>query len=222
MITSLFSIFDPGLRFFSFSWLIFLFVLWYTPSPYWFTNYYLFYLILYIKLVKKEMDYLLSFVIKGGYSFFRMIFFFISFFNLIAIFPFIFSVTSHLLLTLPLSYSIWLGIVSFCLLKSFQRFLAHLIPMGTPLALIRFIVIVELLSNIIRPIALTFRLTANMIAGHLLMSLVGGAVLSLRLGFMLVGSFFQSLLVTIELGVCIVQAYVFTSLLLLYLSDREH
>lgn len=94
--------------------------------------------------------------------------------------------------------------------------------MGTPLALIRFIVIVELLSNIIRPIALTFRLTANMIAGHLLMSLVGGAVLSLRLGFMLVGSFFHSLLVTIELGVCIVQAYVFTSLLLLYLSDREH
>ena len=100
--------------------------------------------------------------------------------------------------------------------------MSHLIPTGTPLALISFIVLVEILSNLIRPLALTFRLTANMMAGHLLMSLIGGALISLPFSFMLLGSVVQSLLVFIELGVSIIQAYVFSTLLLLYLSEGEH
>lgn len=100
--------------------------------------------------------------------------------------------------------------------------MSHLIPTGTPLALISFIVLVEILSNLIRPLALTFRLTANMMAGHLLMSLIGGALISLPFSFMLLGSMVQSLLVFIELGVSVIQAYVFSTLLLLYLSEGEH
>lgn len=100
--------------------------------------------------------------------------------------------------------------------------MSHLIPTGTPLALISFIVLVEILSNLIRPLALTFRLTANMMAGHLLMSLIGGALISLPFSFMLLGSVVQSLLVFIELGVSVIQAYVFSTLLLLYLSEGEH
>lgn len=83
-------------------------------------------------------------------------------------------------------------------------------------------VLVEVLSNFIRPIALTFRLTANMIAGHLLMGLVGGFLIGFPFYITVLGSFFQSLLVFMELGVSIIQAYVFSTLLLLYLSDSTN
>lgn len=137
-------------------------------------------------------------------------------------FPFVFSVTSHMLVTLPYSYSFWVGIIIFSWVSSLKHFLAHLIPVGTPLALLSFMVIVEVLSNLIRPLALTFRLTANMMAGHLLMSLIGGALISLSFSFIILGSIIQSLLVVIELGVSIIQAYVFSTLLLLYISEGEH
>ncbi len=103
-----------------------------------------------------------------------------------------------------------------------KHFLAHLIPVGTPLILMSFIVIVEVLSNLIRPLALTFRLTANIMAGHLLMSLIGGALISLSFSFIVLGSLVQSLLVIIELGVSVIQAYVFSTLLILYISEGEH
>jgi F-type H+-transporting ATPase subunit a len=85
-----------------------------------------------------------------------------------------------------------------------------------------FMVLVEVLRNLIRPLALTFRLTANMMAGHLLISLIGGALIRLPFSFMVLGSLVQSLLVFMELGVSVIQAYVFSTLLLLYLSEGEH
>jgi len=172
--------------------------------------------------VKGEIEYVLKSPIKGCYSFIGSVFLFISLLNFIALFPFLFSVTSHLLVTLPLAYTFWVGIIVFCLVSSVKHFLAHLIPTGTPVFLISFVVIVELLRNFIRPIALTFRLTANIIAGHLLISLIGGFLISLPFRFLLIGSLVQSILVVIELGVSIIQSYVFSTLLLLYLSDREH
>lgn len=88
--------------------------------------------------------------------------------------------------------------------------------------LMSFIVIVEVLRNLIRPLALTFRLTANMMAGHLLISLIGGALIRLSFRFIFLGSFIQSLLVIMELGVSVIQAYVFSTLLMLYISEGEH
>lgn len=137
-------------------------------------------------------------------------------------FPFIFSVTSHILVTLPFSYSFWIGIIIFSWVSSLKHFLAHLIPVGTPVMLMSFIVIVEVLRNLIRPLALTFRLTANMMAGHLLISLIGGALIRLSFRFIFLGSFIQSLLVIMELGVSVIQAYVFSTLLMLYISEGEH
>lgn len=168
------------------------------------------------------MDYVLKHPVKGSYIFIGSIFLLIRVYNFLAIFPFVFSVTSHILVTLPFSYSFWLGIIIFRWVSSLKHFLAHLIPVGTPLILMRFIVIVEVLRNLIRPLALTFRLTANIIAGHLLMSLIGGALISLSFSFIVMGSFIQSLLVIIELGVSIIQAYVFSTLLILYISEGEH
>ncbi len=96
-----------------------------------------------------------------------------------------------------------------------------MVPSGTPTLLISFIVLVEALSNLIRPLALTFRLTANIIAGHLLISLVGGFLISSPLLVFIPGGFVQFLLIFIELGVSIIQAYVFSTLLMLYASEAE-
>jgi F-type H+-transporting ATPase subunit a len=69
-------------------------------------------------------------------------------------------------------------------------------------------------------LALTFRLTANIIAGHLLISLIGRALINLSFLLILRGGVVQSLLVIIELGVSFIQSYVFCTLLILYLSER--
>lgn len=220
--TNLFSIFDPSLSLFSFSWFTCLFVVFFLPTFYWMGNSFLYFFSLLVFSVKKEMDYVLKHPIKGCYIFIGSIFLLICVYNFLAIFPFVFSVTSHILVTLPFSYSFWLGIIIFSWVSSLKHFLAHLIPVGTPIMLIRFIVVVEVLSNLIRPLALTFRLTANIMAGHLLISLIGGFLIRLSFSFMTLGSLIQSLLVIIELGVSIIQAYVFSTLLILYISEGEH
>uniref|UniRef100_UPI00315D5CFD ATP synthase F0 subunit 6 n=1 Tax=Sancassania mycophaga TaxID=3127633 RepID=UPI00315D5CFD len=222
MMTNLFSIFDPSLSLFSFSWIMCIFVLLILPGVFWLGgSLYSFFFGL-LSTVKKEMDYVLKHPVKGCYVFIGSIFITVGLYNFLALFPHVFSVTSHMLVTLPFSYSFWSGIIIFSWISSLKHFLSHLIPVGTPLALMSFMVLVEVLSNLIRPLALTFRLTANMMAGHLLMSLIGGALISLPFSFMVLGSLVQSLLVFMELGVSVIQAYVFSTLLLLYLSEGEH
>lgn len=221
LITNLFSIFDPTLSLFSFSWgVIFIFLL-ILPSFYWLGGGLKFLFFNLVNTVKKEVDYTILGADKGVYSLVGSIFLGVGVFNFLALFPHVFSVTSHLLLTLPLSFSLWLGVIVFSWVSSIKHFLSHLIPVGTPLILIRFIVVVELLRNFIRPLALTFRLTANIMAGHLLISLIGGSLISLHFGFILLGSIVQSLLVFMELGVSLIQAYVFSTLLLLYISEGK-
>nr|YP_010503021.1 ATP synthase F0 subunit 6 [Thyreophagus entomophagus]UXD78883.1 ATP synthase F0 subunit 6 [Thyreophagus entomophagus] len=222
MMTNLFSIFDPSLSLFSFSWLMCLLVLCVVPFFYWVGNTIIFFFLSFFLLVKKEIDYVMNVSVKGVYSLIGTIFLVVGLYNFLALFPFIFSVTSHMLTTFPLSYTFWVSIILFSWVSSLKYFLAHLIPVGTPFGLMSFMVLVEVLSNLIRPLALTFRLTANMMAGHLLMSLIGGALISLPFTFMLLGGLVQSLLVLMELGVSLIQAYVFSTLLLLYLSESEH
>jgi F-type H+-transporting ATPase subunit a len=96
---------------------------------------------------------------------------------------------------------------------------AHLVPQRTPGVLIPFIVLIESVRNIIRPGTLAVRLTANMIAGHLLITLLGnqtaarsGVILSILINV-------QILLIVLELAVSIIQAYVFTVLITLYTSE---
>lgn len=222
LITNLFSIFDPSLSVFSFSWLICVGVCLFFPRVFWFSGFLGFLFLGFLSILKKEMDYVLKFPVKGVYTFVGSIFLVICLYNFLALFPNVFSVTSHMLVTLPFSYSFWVGVILFSWVSSLKHFLSHLIPVGTPLALISFMVLVEVLRNFIRPLALTFRLTANMMAGHLLMSLIGGSLIKLSFSFMVLGSFIQSLLVFMELGVSFIQAYVFSTLLLLYISEGEY
>ena len=101
---------------------------------------------------------------------------------------------------------------------SLYDFLVHLVPYGTPIGLICLIVVIELVRVIIRPITLSVRLAANMVAGHLLISLV--CIPSLRgfpaLALCLAGA---SVIIVLERAVALIQAYVFSTLSSLYISD---
>jgi F-type H+-transporting ATPase subunit a len=97
--------------------------------------------------------------------------------------------------------------------------MAHLVPLGTPAALIAVIVLIETVSSLIRPATLAVRLAANMIAGHLLLALLGGqGRLSLR-GANRLLIVFLILLIILERAVACIQSYVFTILSSLYLNE---
>lgn len=172
--------------------------------------------------LKTEVDYVVSSPSPGVYKFVSVIFVTFCLYNFLALFPHVFSMTSHFLRTFPLSFGLWSSVVFFVWANYFFRFLRHLIPVGTPLGLIRFIVLVEFISNLIRPIALTFRLTANIMAGHLLISIIGNCFVPIGLPLLILGGAVQSLLVCMELGVSLIQAYVFSVLLMLYMAEVDH
>lgn len=97
--------------------------------------------------------------------------------------------------------------------------LVHLVPVGTPAVLMPVMVIIETIRNLIRPGALAVRLAANIVAGHLLLSLLGGQGAGLRIslvGFLILG---LVLLMVLECAVACIQAYVFTILRTLYLNE---
>jgi F-type H+-transporting ATPase subunit a len=101
----------------------------------------------------------------------------------------------------------------------YNSLLAHLVPSGTPGGLIPVIVIIETVRNIIRPATLAIRLGANIVAGHLLLTLLGSQFRGLTLTkfpFLILG---LTLLVTLEIAVACIQAYVFTLLATLYLGE---
>jgi F-type H+-transporting ATPase subunit a len=93
---------------------------------------------------------------------------------------------------------------------------AHLVPQGTPSALIPFIVIIETIRNIIRPGTLAVRLSANIIAGHLLLTLLGNTGNSISIIIVSILVFVQILLLLLESAVAVIQSYVFTILRTLY------
>jgi len=107
----------------------------------------------------------------------------------------------------------------FSIKNQYNRLFAHLVPRGTPVALIPVIVIIETVRNVIRPGTLSIRLAANMVAGHLLLTLLGsqgptaGGLIILGLIVRLI------LLLCLELAVACIQAYVFTILRSLYLNE---
>jgi len=109
----------------------------------------------------------------------------------------------------------------FSVLKNINYFLSHLVPTGTPYILIPFIVLIEIVRTVIRPITLSVRLAANMVAGHLLMVLIRGpmALISNVLIILTLGGLL--LLILLELAVSFIQRYVFSTLLSLYIIESN-
>nr|YP_009072468.1 ATP synthase F0 subunit 6 [Macaca tonkeana]AIA26564.1 ATP synthase F0 subunit 6 [Macaca tonkeana]QNM39291.1 ATP synthase F0 subunit 6 [Macaca tonkeana]QNM39304.1 ATP synthase F0 subunit 6 [Macaca tonkeana] len=148
---------------------------------------------------------------------------FITMTNLLGLLPHSFTPTTQLSMNLAMAIPLWAGTVVMGLRFKTKDSLAHLLPQGTPTPLIPMLVMIETISLLIQPVALAVRLTANITAGHLLMHLIGNAVLALSTTnfFMtLPTSMLLMLLTILEIAVALIQAYVFTLLVSLYLHNN--
>nr|QJS34727.1 ATP synthase F0 subunit 6 [Stichopus horrens] len=151
-----------------------------------------------------------------------IVFFIIISINLMGLFPYAFSITSHASFTYSLAIPLWMSVNVLGFFLAFNSRLSHLVPQGTPPFLIPIMVLIETLSLIAQPIALGLRLAANLTAGHLLIFLLSTATWILLsspllgiLTFSILG-----LLFILEIGVACIQAYVFTSLVNFYLDQN--
>lgn len=220
MITNLFSVFDPSTTIFNFSlnWLRTFIGLILIPYMFWLLPSRISFLwnnILFILF--KEFKTLLGPTGKNGRSFiFISLFTLILFNNFLGLFPYIFTSTSHLTLTLTLALPLWLRFIIYGWLNHTQHIFAHLVPQGTPRVLMPFIVCIETIRNVIRPGTLAVRLTANIIAGHLLLTLIGNTGNSLSTILLSLLIFSQVALLILESAVAIIQSYVFAVLSTLY------
>nr|YP_010309773.1 ATP synthase F0 subunit 6 [Leptopalpus rostratus]UMR54890.1 ATP synthase F0 subunit 6 [Leptopalpus rostratus] len=218
---NLFSSFDPSSNWsMSLNWMSSLICLILIPSSFWIIPSRL--NLLWIKITSilhKEFKVLLGPSSKGSTLIFVSLFSFILINNFMGLFPYVFTSTSHMVLSLSLAFPLWLTFMLFGWINNTIHMFAHLVPQGTPPVLMPFMVCIETISNIIRPGTLAIRLSANMIAGHLLMTLLGntGPSLSLMMINMLI--IIQLMLVILETAVSIIQSYVFAVLSTLYSSE---
>ena len=143
--------------------------------------------------------------------------------NLIGLIPYVFRSTSHLLLTLSLGLPLWLRLIIRGAIYAPKKFVAHFLPSGAPDWLNPFLVLTETIRISVRFITLSFRLAANISAGHILLGLIGIAGSSAI--FTSVTSFTALTLIQLgyivfEIGIRLIQAYIFCLLLTLYSDDH--
>ena len=155
------------------------------------------------------------------YTFFILIFTI----NLISIIPYSFAITSHVVFVVSISIIIWLGLTIIGFYTHGLKFFGLFLPLGTPLILVPLLVSIELLSYFARLISLGLRLSANIIAGHLLIVILGGLlfnliainILTFLLGFLPMIAILG--IVCLEFAILIIQAYVWCILISSYLKD---
>jgi len=223
--TNLFSSFDPNVRIFitrlPLNWVSASICLLLIPQKYWLIDsQFRKTLKKIIQFVSEELSAVFGmFVLPGTIFIFISLFFFILFSNFLGLIPYIFTRTSHFSITLTLSLPLWLGRILLSIIYQYNNLLAHLVPTGTPRFLIPVMVIIERVRNVIRPATLAIRLAANIVAGHLLLTLLGSqgpllgtvALMGLFVGLIL--------LLLLEVAVACIQSYVFTVLRSLYLAE---
>lgn len=221
MITNLFSVFDPSTTFnnISLNWISTSIGLLLIPTRFWLIPSRHF--ILWNKILlnlHKEFKTLIGYksINKGSSFIFISLFSIIIFNNFLGLFPYIFTRTSHIAITLSLALPLWLSFIIFGWINNTQHIFAHLVPQGTPAVLIPFIVCIETIRNIIRPGTLAVRLAANIIAGHLLLTLLGNTGPSLTISLLTILVSTQIALLVLESAVAIIQSYVFAVLSTLY------
>nr|URX53906.1 ATP synthase F0 subunit 6 [Cryptotermes kirbyi] len=224
MMSNLFSVFDPSTSSFNLSlnWISTFLGLMFIPTSMWLipSRHSMMWTTLLTKL-HKEFKTLLGIksINKGSTFLFVSLFSLILFNNFLGLFPYIFTSTSHLTMTLTLALPLWVSFMMFGWINNTNHMFEHLVPQGTPAPLMPFMVCIETISNVIRPGTLAVRLTANMIAGHLLLTLLGnnGPTITQSLLWLLIIA--QILLLILESAVAVIQSYVFAVLSTLYSSE---
>nr|YP_010417886.1 ATP synthase F0 subunit 6 [Salamis cacta]USF18045.1 ATP synthase F0 subunit 6 [Salamis cacta] len=223
MMNNLFSIFDPSTNILNMplNWISTFIGLMFIPYSFWLipNRHFMLWNFISNKLHNEFKTLLGSNSFKGSTFIFISLFFFILFNNFLGLFPYIFTSTSHLNISLSMSLTLWLSFMIYGWINNTQHMFIHMIPQGTPTILMPFMVLIETISNIIRPGTLAVRLTANMIAGHLLLTLLSNTGTNMSNYFLIILIFVQILLLILESAVAIIQAYVITILSTLYSSE---
>nr|AIZ58555.1 ATP synthase F0 subunit 6 [Ornithodoros compactus] len=220
MMTNLFLIFDPSSSTsFPMNWLSTLMILIFLPSMYWtIPSRFQILWFLISSMLTKEMNNLFLKNKKKYILLMISIFWFILINNFMGLYPYIFTATSHINLTTILALPLWLTFMTFGWVNQTNYMFAHLVPLGTPMMLSVFMVMIETISNLIRPLTLSIRLTANMISGHLLLCLLS----EIMQNYLTINTIIlpvMATLLTLEMAVAIIQSYVFIILISLYLNE---
>lgn len=145
--------------------------------------------------------------------------------NLIGLVPYSFTMTSHLSVTFTLSLSVFIGLNIICVKKHGVQMLSLFIPANTSVFLAWLLIPIEFVSYIFKPISLGVRLFANLMAGHTLLKVIIGFSWSMLLleNYLSIAHVFPLVIIVLlfglELGVAVIQAYVFTVLTCIYLND---
>ena len=156
---------------------------------------------------------------KAFFPFVFTLFMFVLFCNMIGMLPYSFTVTSHIIVTFMLAATIFIGVTILGFIKHGIKYLELFVPKGVPLVLLPLIVIIEIISYLSRPVSLSVRLFANMMAGHTMLKVFGGFVISLGLLGGWLPLSFSVALTGLEILVAFLQAYVFAILTCIYLND---
>lgn len=153
------------------------------------------------------------------FPFILSLFLFVLVANLLGMLPYSFTVTSHIIVTFALAFFIFIGVTVVGFVKHGISYLKLFVPSGVPIFLLPLIIVIEVISYLSRPVSLSVRLFANMMAGHTMLKVFGGFVVSLGIlgGWLPLG--FAVALTGLELLVAFIQAYVFAILTCIYLND---
>nr|YP_009500731.1 ATP synthase F0 subunit 6 [Lanthanaphalara mira]AWU48952.1 ATP synthase F0 subunit 6 [Lanthanaphalara mira] len=222
MMMSLFSMFDPMANFnLTMNWSIIMLMVIFMPLKFWTSNSRLLTLN-YMIYNKLNMEFNSMFnkniLIKGTTLIMMSMFTFIMMSNLTSNFPYTFCYSAHISFSMSMAIPIWMSIILFQWMIFTKTMLAHLVPTGTPPMLMPLMVMIETTSNIIRPFALAVRLSANLIAGHLLMALLGNTM-NVKQNYWPLIVIIQTIFLMFELLVALIQSYVFSVLMTLYSSE---
>lgn len=178
-----------------------------------------------IEVIITQLSRTISFNLKGMSSIVTTLFVAIIIINLMGIIPYSLSSSRHLIITLSIGLPIWLSIILSSFSYSPKKSIAHFLPDGAPEWLNPFLVIIETTRIIVRPITLSFRLAANMTAGHIVLTLIRlycvGAIFSSTSSFLFLLTLSRGY-IAFELAICLIQAYIFCLLLSLYSDDHAH
>lgn len=191
-------------------------------SP-WTITYHLFY-----SQFKTEVKTLIgnSILSKGYGTFVFSLFVLILSLNILGLFPYIFSPTVHISITMGLSLTIIIGSTMYAIINHLDKFLSVFTPFGSPILLAPALVLIETVSHLAKIISLGVRLAANITAGHLLLAIISSFGFKILLTKLFILSSIPALIlifvITLEIAVAFIQAYVFCLLTTIYISEGYH
>lgn len=161
--------------------------------------------------------------LKGLVQVVNSIFLLLVILNLMGLVPYVFSVRSHLVTSFLIALPMWLSFIVSGMFYNLRSVIASLLPMGAPAGLNPFLVIIETVRISVRPITLSVRLTANIRAGHIVLTLIGCYMVGrifMSKGYLVLSAMIQVFYTIFEFGICLIQAYIFCLLVRLYADEH--